>query len=134
MIFEGVNDIGGGATSTQTQQQIGDQLIKAFTQIAADSKKAGFITIGATITPFGAPSPAQQGYSDRNREVTRQRVNKWIKESGTFDHVVDFSAMVESKSTPGQLDSKFHGGDYLHPNAVGYKTMADGFPLEIFKA
>lgn len=134
MVFEGVNDIGGGATSPQTQQQIGDNLIKAFTQIASDAKKAGLITIGATITPFGAPSPAQQQYSDRNREATRQRMNKWIKESKTFDHVIDFSAMVESKSTPGQLESRFHGGDYLHPNAAGYKAMSDGFPLEIFKS
>jgi lysophospholipase L1-like esterase len=134
MVFEGVNDIGNEATSTQAQTAVGDALIRAFTQIAADAKKAGLVTIGATITPFGAPSPAQQGYSDKNREATRQRVNKWIKESGTFDHVVDFGAMVESKTSPGQLDSKLHGGDYLHPNAAGYKTMSDGFPLNIFSA
>lgn len=133
MIFIGVNDIGGGATNTGTQQSIGDNLIKAFTQIAADAKKAGYITIGGTITPFGAPSPSQQQYSDRNREVTRLRVNKWIVESRTFDHVVDFSKAIESKTAAGQIDSKFHGGDYLHPNGAGYRTMAEAFPLEIFK-
>jgi lysophospholipase L1-like esterase len=63
MIFEGVNDIGGAGTSTSTQTTIGDNLIKAFTQITSDAKKAGLITIGATITPFGAPSPSQQAYS-----------------------------------------------------------------------
>ncbi|KAF2751666.1 hypothetical protein M011DRAFT_434607 [Sporormia fimetaria CBS 119925] len=134
MIFEGVNDIGGGAISPQTQQQIGDALIKAYTQITSDAKKLGLVTIGGTITPFGAPSPSQQAYSDKNREATRVRVNKWIRESGSFNHVVDFSAMVESKSTPGQLESRYHGGDYLHPNGVGYKAMANGFPLEIFQA
>jgi lysophospholipase L1-like esterase len=134
MIYEGVNDIGNAATSTQAQTAVGDDLIKAFTQIVSDAKKAGLITIGGTITPFGAPSPAQQGYSDPNREATRKRVNTWIKTSGTFDHVVDFSAMVESKTSPGQLDSKYHGGDYLHPNAAGYKAMSDGFPLEIFES
>jgi lysophospholipase L1-like esterase len=134
MVYEGVNDIGNEPTSTQSQTAVGDALIKAFTQIVSDAKRAGLVTIGGTITPFGAPSPSQQGYSDKNREATRQRVNKWILESKTFDHVVDFSAMVESKSSPGQLDSKFHGGDYLHPNAAGYKTMSDGFPLEIFKS
>lgn len=134
MIFEGVNDIGNEATSTSSQTAVGDQLIKAFQQIASDAKKAGLITIGATITPFSAPSPSQQSYSDKNREATRQRVNKWILESGTFDHTVDFGGMVESKSSPGQLDSKYNGGDYLHPNGAGYKAMADGFPLDIFKA
>lgn len=134
MIFEGVNDIGTASTSVQAQQAIGDALIKAFTQIVSDAKEAGLITIGATITPFGAPSPAQQGYSHPNREATRQRVNTWILESNTFDHVVDFGTMLESKTAPGQLDSKFHGGDYLHPNAAGYTAMSDGFPLEIFAA
>ncbi len=47
MIFEGVNDIGSGGGN------VGDQLISAFKQIVADCKKAGYITIGATITPFG---------------------------------------------------------------------------------
>lgn len=134
MIFEGVNDIGNEATSTSAQTAVGDALIKAFTQIVSDSKKAGLITIGATITPFSAPSASQQSYSDKNREATRQRVNKWILESKTFDHVVDFSAIVESKTNPGQLDSKYNGGDYLHPNAAGYKAIADGFPLDIFNA
>jgi lysophospholipase L1-like esterase len=53
MIFEGVNDIGGGANSAGTQTSIGDRLIQAFTQIATDAKKAGYTTIGGTITPLG---------------------------------------------------------------------------------
>lgn len=129
MVFEGVNDIGSSSASAQTG--IGDNLIKAYTQIVADAKKAGLITIGATITPFSGNG---QSYSDPNREKTRQRVNKWIMTSGTFDHVVDFGAFVESKSTAGQLDPKYDGGDHLHPNGAGYKAIADQFPLDIFKA
>ena len=41
MIFEGVNDIGSAGTDQGTQTNIGNQLISAFTQIAADAKKAG---------------------------------------------------------------------------------------------
>lgn len=134
MIFEGVNDIGNEAATSSAQTAVGDSLVQAFTQIASDAKKAGLITIGATITPFSAPSASQQPYSDKTREATRQKVNNWIKTSGTFDHVVDFSAMVESKTSPGQLDSQYNGGDYLHPNGAGYKAMADGFPIEIFKS
>ena len=76
MIFEGVNDIGSAADSAGTQSSIGDNLIKAFTQIAGDAKKAGLITIGATITPFCAPSASQQSYTGKNREAARQKVNK----------------------------------------------------------
>jgi lysophospholipase L1-like esterase len=132
MVFEGVNDIGSAGTSSQVQQQIGDQLIRAFTQIAGDAKKAGLITIGATITPF---SGSGQSYSDPTREKTRQRVNQWIQTSGTFDHVVDFAKVVANPNTPSQLDSKYDGsGDHLHPNVAGYRAMADTVPLDIFKA
>ncbi|KAF2270913.1 SGNH hydrolase [Lojkania enalia] len=134
MIFEGVNDIGGGSTSPSIQQSIGDQLISAFTQIVKDAKAAGYITIGATITPFMAPSPAQQSYSNPNREVTRKRVNKWILESNTFDHVVDFAAMLESNTSVGQLDPRYNSGDYLHPSVAGYQELANSFPLDIFKS
>lgn len=131
MIFEGVNDIGNAANSASTQQQIGDNLIKAFTQIAGDAKKAGMVTIGATITPFSGQG---QSYSGAEREKARNRVNKWILESKTFDHVVDFASMIVSKTKPEEIDPQYHGGDHLHPNAAGYKKMADGFPLEIFEA
>ncbi|KAF2192446.1 lipolytic enzyme [Zopfia rhizophila CBS 207.26] len=131
MIFEGVNDIGNESTSTQAQTAVGDALIKAFTQIAADAKKAGLVTIGATIMPFGGSG---QSYSDPNREATRVRVNKWILESKTFDHTIDFAKVVASASQPSQLDAKFDGGDHLHPNGAGYKAVADAFPLDIFKS
>ena len=127
MIFEGVNDIGGGANSAGTQTSIGDQLIKAFTQIVADAKKAGFVTIGGTITPFGGNS-----YQGTEREKTRKRVNKWILESKTFDYTVDLASILASKSNPEQLDAKYNGGDGLHPNVAGYQALADAFPVEIF--
>ncbi len=53
MIFQGVNDIGGGGTDSGTQSNIGNQLISAFKQIAAECKAAGIKVFAATITPFG---------------------------------------------------------------------------------
>jgi lysophospholipase L1-like esterase len=49
-----------------------------------------------------------------------------------IDHVVDFAAAVESKTNKEQLDSKYDGGDHLHPNGAGYQAMAAAFPLDIF--
>ncbi|CAE7208007.1 GDSL Lipase Acylhydrolase [Pyrenophora teres f. teres] len=132
MIFEGVNDIGPATNSASVQKLVGDRLIAAFTQIAADAKKAGFQTIGATITPFGNNA----GYSGAEKEKTRLRVNEWIlaKGNGSYDYVVDFAGMLAAKGQKNVLDQRFDGGDGLHPNVAGYQAMADGFPLDIFKA
>jgi lysophospholipase L1-like esterase len=121
MLFEGVNDIGNSASNPAPQ------LISAFKTIIADARKANLITIGGTITPFGGSS-----YSGSAKEEARKTVNAWIKTAGNFDYVVDFAAAVESKSDASKLDSRYNGGDSLHPNVAGYQAMADAFPLDIF--
>lgn len=120
MIFEGVNDIGNSGGN------VADQLISAFKTIIADCKKAGYVTIGATITPFGGNS-----YSSGSHEQARQRVNQWIMTKGNFDFSVDFSSMI---GTGANLNRQHDGGDHLHPNVAGYQELADKFPLEVFKA
>jgi lysophospholipase L1-like esterase len=95
----------------------------------ADAKKAGYVTIGGTIMPFGSNS-----YQGTEREKTRKKVNKWILESGKFDHTVDLAGIVASKSNAELLDKKYDSGDGLHPSVAGYQAVADGFPLDIFKA
>ncbi|KAK1454751.1 hypothetical protein CMEL01_03511 [Colletotrichum melonis] len=127
LIFEGVNDIGGGGTDTGSQQRIGDALIGAYQKIVADCKKAGLATVGATITPFAGSG---QAYSNAERERTRVRVNKWILESGTFDHVVDFAGFIGDGD---KLKAQFDGGDHLHPNVAGYQEIATRFPLDVLK-
>lgn len=126
-IFEGVNDIGPSATDSATQQRLGDSLISAYKQIVADCKKAGLVTIGATITPFAGSG---QSYSNPAREQTRQRVNEWILENGTFDHVVDFASFIGDGD---HLKAQFDGGDHLHPNVPGYQELANKFPVEILR-
>ena len=128
MIFEGVNDIGGAANSASTQTNIANQLIAAFTKIVGDAKKAGYTTIGGTITPFGGNS-----YAGNEREMARENVNNWILTSGTFDHTVDLAKMVASSSNSQQLAQQYNSGDGLHPNVAGYQAIADAFPIDIFK-
>jgi lysophospholipase L1-like esterase len=133
MIFEGVNDIGTAGADQSSQTQVGNSLISAFKQIAADAHKAGLLVFAATITPFCAPGGAsQQSYSSTTREATRQKVNSWISTSGTFDAVIDFDKIVHDPSAVSQLASKYNSGDYLHPNDAGYQAIADAFPLTIF--
>jgi lysophospholipase L1-like esterase len=121
MIFEGVNDIGG------TSSDISGSLINAFKQIASDAHKAGILVFGATITPLGT------SYYSASRESTRQKVNKWIMDSGgVYDGAVDFDKILRDSGNPSQLASKYNSGDGLHPNVAGYQALADAFPLDIF--
>ena len=130
MVFEGVNDIGGGGTDAGSQNGIGSRLQQAFQKIASDCKAAGIKTIGGTITPFGGNG---QSYSNPTREQTRVKVNDWILKSGTFDATVDFGALIGDPSTKSQLARQYDGGDHLHPNVAGYQAMANGFPLDFFE-
>jgi len=133
MIFEGVNDIGVAANTTAAQDAVYNSLIQAYRQIIARVHGSGIPMFGATITPFSAPNTTIQPYSDPTRERTRQRVNDWIRNSGYFDAVIDFDAVVRDPSDPSQLASEYNSGDFLHPSVAGYEAMAAAFPLRVFQ-
>ncbi|PGH06357.1 hypothetical protein AJ80_08191 [Polytolypa hystricis UAMH7299] len=132
LIFEGVNDIGTTDTTEEAQSEIGDRIISAYKQTIARVHAAGIPIFGATITQFMAPNSTIQPYSHPTREVTRKKVNHWIRKSGAFDAVVDFDKLLADPKDPSQLNPKYHGGDYLHPNVAGFQKMADAFPLHAF--
>ena len=133
MIFEGVNDIGDANTTTEAQQEVGDLLIEAFKQIRTRVHTFGIPIFAATITPFLAPNSTIQPYSDPAREVTRQRINNWIKTSGNFDAVIDFASIVADPHNQSTLNPIYNSGDFLHPNVAGYTAIANAFPLNIFQ-
>jgi lysophospholipase L1-like esterase len=134
MIFEGVNDIGTAATDYPSQKVVGDRLIAAFTQIALRIHAFDIPNFAATITPFSAPgyNVTLEVYSDPERKSTRQRVNAWIRTSGTFDAVIDFDAMLRNETHPEQIQEALQGGDWLHPKAAGYQKISSEFPLGVF--
>ncbi|KAK9769683.1 putative SGNH hydrolase-type esterase domain-containing protein [Seiridium cardinale] len=119
IILEGVNDIG-------------DQLISSFKQIATDAHKAGVKVFGATITPFGGN---WQSYSNPTRDATRQRVNQSILGGGdgSLDGSIDFTKILVSSGNAATLASQYDSGDHLHPNPAGYQAIADTFPVNIFQ-
>ncbi|KAJ5730918.1 uncharacterized protein N7483_005426, partial [Penicillium malachiteum] len=141
VLFEGVNDIGAAEADEETQANIGDRLIAAYKQIATRVHANGIKIFAATITPFGrrigevVSDPEAQGvtwYSHPRRECTRLRVNDWIRESSSFDAIVDFDSVLRDPNHASSLASRFDGGDRLHPNAVAFQALADSFGLEIF--
>lgn len=132
MIFEGVNDIGVADPTEANQTTTGDRLIQAYKQIITRVHTAGIPMFGSTITPFGCHNSSLQPYSVPIREDTRLRVNDWIRNSGWFDAVVDFDAVLRDPSNHTQLAPYYDSGDCLHPNPAGYHEMAAQFPLDVF--
>lgn len=129
-VFEGVNDIGTAAATTDAQKQVADDLIGAFNQIVRRAHTQGILVYGATITPFGGNT----GYDDPAgiREATRQTVNEWIRTSGRFDAVVDFDKVARDPANPRQLLPAYDVGDHLHFNPTGYQALADAVPAGLF--
>ncbi|KAJ5565385.1 hypothetical protein N7513_001627 [Penicillium frequentans] len=140
-LFEGVNDIGTADTDEESQKVIGDRLIAGYKQIATRVHACGIRIFAATITPFGRregeviDDPEEAGvtqYSHPEREMTRQRVNDWIRNSGTFDRVIDFDQVLRDDHLASVLAERFDSGDRLHPNLEAFHALASAFPLGIF--
>ncbi len=118
IIFEGVNDIGGGVAASS--------LTSAFDTMIAQAHAHGLLVYGATITPFGTNS-----YYSPAHETVRQTVNTYVR-SGKFDSFIDFDAVVRDTSNPPRLQTVYDSGDGLHLNPAGYQKMADTVDLSRF--
>jgi lysophospholipase L1-like esterase len=95
-------------------------------QIIARAHEKGVRVIGATLTPYqGAVYASPEG------EAVREGLNQWIKTSGAFDGVIDFSAATADPNSPLALAPQYNIRDHLHPNDAGYKAMGDAIDLTL---
>jgi len=123
ILFEGVNDIGGGSSSMTTATN----LVAAYTQFANKAHARSVLAYGATITPFGG-----NAYYSALHEQERQFVNAWIRTNTVFDGVIDFDTAVADPGAPVNLLPAYDSGDHLHLNPAGYHAMADSINLSLF--
>lgn len=123
IVFEGVNDIGGGTTAAR--------MIPVYQQFANKAHARGLRAYGATLTPFGG-----NGYYTVAHEAERQAVNAWFRTNTVFDGVIDFDAAVRDPSDPAKFKAEFYPGvnanDWLHLNVLGYEAMAGAIDLNLF--
>ena len=133
LIFEGVNDIGTAEPTIQAQEEVYDRLIMAYQQLVTQIHAFDIPVFGATITPFGSVENDIQSYSHPLRDQTRRRINEWIKNSGTFDYVVDFALAVADPDRPDRLATRYDTGDLLHLNPTGFERLAEVFDLGVFE-
>ena len=127
IVLEGVNDIGQAKDSTQADS-IANGLVAAYRQIVDRAHARGLLVYGATILPFGGSF-----YDAPFREAARSTVNRWMRTSGTFDAVIDLDGAMRDPQRPTHLAAAGDGGDHLHPNEAGYRTMAAAVDLALFR-
>jgi lysophospholipase L1-like esterase len=127
IILEGINDI-GGSQGTEGTAKVATDLIAAYEQMIDSAHNKGILVYGATLMPFGGSF-----YDSPEHETARQKVNEWIRTSGSFDAVIDLDAAVRDPENPLQLLPAGDTGDHLHPNETGHRMMAEAVDLTLFK-
>ena len=99
-------------------------LIAGYKALIATAHGAHRRIYGATLTPASLP-PA--------REAIRLAANRWIRDSGAFDAVIDFDQAVRDPAQPDRLLHRYDSDDHVHPNDAGYQAMAQAIPLSLFE-
>ena len=126
IVLEGINDIGNARMNpTPTAEDI----IAGHRQLIERAHSRGLKIYGGTLTPFWGAAY----YTDVG-EAKRQAVNEWIRTSKAYDGVIDFDKATRDPSEPKKLLATYDSCDHLHPSDAGYKAMADGIDLGLFKS
>lgn len=132
LVFIGVNDMGGqhrnGSDTPADRQRLLADMQSAYRQLADQAHAHGVCLLGATVTPY---SGSGYYHPEKENEEDRVALNDWIRNSGVFDHVVDFDAALRDPARPAYMDKAYDSGDGLHPSAAGYRALADAVPLSV---
>ena len=130
LLLEGINDIGFSAIRglPDSEKATAQQIIAGYRMLIGRAHLHGLTLIGSTLTPFeGVPTFTESG------EQMRQEVNRFIRESGEFDAVIDFDVATRDPAAPTKLRPAFDSGDHIHPNDAGNQAMAEAIDLKLFR-
>jgi lysophospholipase L1-like esterase len=120
IVLWGINDIRRGVPPPTA-----DAIIAGHKQLIERAHAHGLRIYGATLTPF------ENNLWTPEREAKRQTLNEWIRTSKAYDAVIDFDAVSRDPSSPTKL--LHDSGDHIHPNDLGYQTMASAVELGLLK-
>jgi len=130
--MEGINDIGQVLKPGLEEKDLTvDQLTFAATQLVTRAHQHGVKVIGGTVLAFGAKDTPKTPEWLRVRKLIND-YNDWVRNSHTFDGVVDFNKVTADPQSPDTLLPAFDHGDHTHPNDAGYEAMANAIRLDDF--
>lgn len=126
IVLMGINDIGWPQSvfAPQEAPMTAGRMIAAYRQLIAQAHARGVRIIGGTLLPFEGTQI--EGYYTPAKDALRHQVNQWIRESGEFDAVADFDALLRDPAHPARMQPRYDSGDHLHPGDAGYEAMAAG--------
>lgn len=129
LLLEGINDINFTALpgAPANEQTTAEELIEGLQQLVDRAHAQGIKVMGGTLLPMGG-----LWLHNPHTEALRQAVNAWIRDSGTFDAVVDFDAVTRDPANPERLHPDYDSGDFIHPNDAGNAAMANAIDLSVF--
>jgi len=134
IVLLGTNDIGwpGGPFAPNEPAMRAETVIQGLRQFAEMARAHNVRIMAGTIPPNeraleGTPL---EGHHSPAKDKVRQAVNRWIREGGAFDAVVDFDALLRDPANPSRLKASMDSGDHLHPGDAGYRAMAAAVDLE----
>lgn len=125
VVYEGINDLGGTNNDAEARAA---KIIECYKEFIRKAHQRGMKIYGATIAPYFG---SFYDNGDFFREAARQTINKWIRESGQFDGVIDFDSVLRDPANPSKMNPAYHCGDWLHPNPAGFEAMGK-FAARIF--
>ncbi len=133
VMMMGINDIGwpDSGFAPDDAPMTAARLTEGYRQLAEAARLRGVRIVGGTIAPYegslhGTPL---SGHYNPAKDAVRREVNRWIRESGVFDAVVDFDAVLRDPEHPARLLPAYDSGDNLHPNDAGYQAMAQALDM-----
>ena len=127
ILLEGINDIRHSGAPAMRPGRGAEDMMLGYRQVAARLHDHGIKVVGATLTPFGG--------SERFEAVAegvRRTLNDFIRNSDTFDAVIDFDAAVRDAGNPEIFRDGASRDDRLHPNDEGYRLMAEAVDPDLF--
>ena len=134
IVLIGINDISWNAMvfAPHDDPVAATEVIAGYRQLIARAKLHGVRIVGATLLPFGGAlqDTPMAGYFSAEKEQVRQAVNRWIRDSGEFDAVVDFDAVMRDPARPSRLLPAYDSGDHLHPGDAGNQAMAEAIDID----
>ncbi|MFD6273470.1 GDSL-type esterase/lipase family protein [Nocardia asteroides] len=125
IVLEGINDLGIPIGASY------EEIVTGYTDIIGRLRAAGLrVHLGTILPTSNALADGMLTLPYAN--PVRQRINAWIRTQELSDSVIDFDAALRDPANPDVLDPRYAGPDNLHPNAAGYRAMADAVDLDRF--